>query len=531
MPTKSGILLLTGLLALGACKVAQADWVQLDGGLNYSQASNLGAPKVGVAAQSPADDAPYAIVTEMFPVFPRNYRLYVYRWNNSDWIGVTTTGSFLNYAIDQHASEPAMDVSNNSGTHEVAVAWSEPVGAYNRVFVKRWSTGTLSWQLLSQTAPAQDWINRYAQHANNPSIALPKPDPTRPFVAWQENVSGGGRHIYAKAYNGANWDLLPNTIHPGEALNRTITASSYGSMPQIAMGTDDRPVVAWEEYVADQPNIYVSRWNGATWIPAGGGLRDGGDSIPATSPSLAVDALNRIWVAFLEGTPGAVTVKVKRFDGIAWNLVGNPVLTGVAAKVPRLALVPNQDVFLSLLDTSGPQGQVRVFVFENPNWVPLGGSLNVNPANPADVSFVAIRDGQPLVIWPEGTPNTYTPHVFVKQWIPPTPTASPTPTVGPSPTATLPATVAGLSQNTVLAYPNPAFQQVTFAFRADSGSGQAFVRLYNTHYRLVTQASGTATDGQGSITLDVSGLAQGVYFYQAVVNGKNLPMGKLVVAR
>lgn len=529
MQTTSKTRLLVGLLLFSLCGAARADWVQLDSGINYSQTDTFGAPKLGVAVQSPADDVPYAAITEKLPVFPRNLRLYVYRWDNADWLGVTVTGAFLNFSQDQALYEHTIAAVNDSGTHHMAVAWSEMAGAYSRVFVKRWREG-VSWQLLFQTAPAQDYINRYDQNASYPSIALPKPAPDRPFVAWQENFSGGGRHIYVKAYNGTDWVFLPNTVHPSEALNRTTTAVSFGSMPRIAMGTDDRPVVAWQEECISPVNtdIYVSRWNGSDWAPLGSGLRDNsGDS--ATSPSLVVDALNRPWVAFIEGPIGGSDVKVKRFNGAGWEQVGNFVLAGASVKAPSLAVVPGQDVLVSLLDTSGPANQVRVYVFADPNWVPLGGSLNVDPGNSADVPHLAIRDGQPIVIWPESTPNTTTPNVFIKQWMPPAPTS--TPTVGPSPTPTPPAAVTGLAQNTVLAYPNPASQQVTFAFRADSGSGTAVVRLYNTHYRLVAQASADAPGGQGSMAMDVSGIAQGVYFYQVTVNGKKLPMGKVVVAR
>ncbi len=534
MPTKCGALLAAGLLALGTVSAARADWVQLDGGINYSQTSALGAPRLAVAAQSPADDMPYAVITEDHPVFPRVYRLYVYRWNNTDWQGVTITGSFLNNAMDQDATEPAIAAFNDSGTHHVAVAWSEMVGGYSRVFVKRWSGGDPAWQLLSQVSPVmQAWINVNNQHANNPSVALPQANPLNPIVAWQEVSLSTGTNIYVKAYNGTDWVFLPNMAHPSEALNRTVT--SFASLPQVAMDTSNRPVVAWQEEMISPANsdIYVSRWDGMDWDPLGGsGLRDN-PSIPARSASLAIDALNRFWVAFLEGDPGTTTVKVKRYNGSSWEMVGNPVLTNASVKAPRLALVPGQQVFLSLLDTSGPQNQVRVFVFENPNWVPLGGSLNVDPGHSADVPHLSIRDGQPIVIWPESTPNTITPQVFVKQWIPatPTPTVTLTPTTGPTLTPTPPPAVSNLAQNAVLAYPNPASRQVAFAFRADSGSGTAVARLYNTHYRLVAQASADAPGGQGSVAMDVSGIAQGVYFYQVTVNGKKLPMGKVVVAR
>jgi len=197
---------------------------------------------------------------------------------------------------------------------------------------------------------------------------------------------------------------------------------------------------------------------------------------------------------------------------------------------PKIALAENTPYVTWYENaSSGSQIYVKFYNGTSFSWESVGGVLNLDPIAAAVTPDIVIGASGIYVVWSE--PVGSADQINVKYWAFPPPAPTSTPTVGPSPTPTPPAAVTGLAQNTVLAYPNPASQQVTFAFRADAGSGTAVVRLYNTHYRLVAQASADAPGGQGSMAMDVSGIAQGVYFYQVTVNGKKLPMGKVVVAR
>lgn len=128
--------------------------------------------------------------------------------------------------------------------------------------------------------------------------------------------------------------------------------------------------------------------------------------------------------------------------------------------------------------------------------------------------------------------------VFVKQATEPAPTPAPTvsvtstplPELIPLPTAT-PDINSIVEADAVQAYPIPASDKVNFAFRSSDGSGEVKLRIFNTHYRLVTELTGQAPGGEGVITWDVSGIAPGIYLYQVRIGDKKLSMKKLVIAR
>ncbi|MEW6517213.1 MAG: hypothetical protein AB1439_09965 [candidate division FCPU426 bacterium] len=510
-----------GALLLAVAGPAKADWVSLDGSLDVVATEDAANPKIDVARQSAAEDVPYAVFQEL-NTSPAVWRGYARVWDNGVWRDVTSTAGPFNMDADISADDPDLAVMNNTGTHYVFVTWSEYSALYSRIFVKMWKNGDASWSQVPDLPNV--WLNRFDRDAYYPTIALMDSNPPVPFVAWQE-IAGMGTNIYVKTFNGTSWTPL------ADAVNRT--ATSTAKWPRIAIGTDDLPVVTWEETLNGNYDIYVSRWNGSAWVPLGAGLKDQGPTIKANEPALAIDAANRPWVVFLEGSSTAMEVKVKRFDGVNWGLAGSAVTTGLEAEWPRLELAQGGEAFVSLVDLStAPSQQVRVYQLVDQTWTRLGVSTNVNPADNGDRPDVVVKNGQPVCVWSEQAGNR---NVYVKQWVPPTPlptsTPTTTPTPGPVPTSTPPAVASALSPNTAKAYPIPASSHVTFAFRADGSSGEAVVRLYNTHYRLITQVQGAAVGGLGEISLEVSDIAPGIYFYQVVVGDKKLPMGKLVVAR
>ena len=75
-------------------------------------------------------------------------------------------------------------------------------------------------------------------------------------------------------------------------------------------------------------------------------------------------------------------------------------------------------------------------------------------------------------------------------------------------------------------YPNPAKASVTFEYTLLSRE-EASLHLFNTMGQLVTEIPLSSHAGQ--MEWDVSGLAEGIYWYQLWVGGKSGPAGKLAV--
>lgn len=92
----------------------------------------------------------------------------------------------------------------------------------------------------------------------------------------------------------------------------------------------------------------------------------------------------------------------------------------------------------------------------------------------------------------------------------------------------------GISDNSIVeefsnAYPTPAKDVVSFDYNFSSSANDAYVAIYSMTGQEVMRSA--INDLQGKISLNVSDLADGVYFYSLVVNGETVKSSKLVVRK
>lgn len=76
-------------------------------------------------------------------------------------------------------------------------------------------------------------------------------------------------------------------------------------------------------------------------------------------------------------------------------------------------------------------------------------------------------------------------------------------------------------------YPNPAVNQVSIDYQLTPQVNQARVMVYNVLGSLVREVA--LDRGNGKMSLDVSGLDKGVYFYSILVNGDVYQTKKLII--
>lgn len=92
----------------------------------------------------------------------------------------------------------------------------------------------------------------------------------------------------------------------------------------------------------------------------------------------------------------------------------------------------------------------------------------------------------------------------------------------------------GISDNSIVeefsnAYPTPAKDVVSFDYNFSSSANDAYVAIYSMTGQEVMRSA--INDLQGKVSLNVSDLADGVYFYSLVVNGETVKSSKLVVRK
>jgi hypothetical protein len=243
--------------------------------------------------------------------------VYVKRWNGTIWTSIATQ-------VDTTLADDALTPSLALDTTNI------PVVAYAE-------NGNIRVKKASGTSGVSTWNSPFGTTALDitatnetyrPSLAL-KSD-NNPVVAWYEDA-GTSFNIYAKEWNGAAWVALGTTIDK--------TSSRDAKDIVLALRTDNRPVVAWEE----AGNIYVKRWTGTSWVSLGTTL-DKTASNEALRPSLDLRTDNNPVVTWQEWNGTSYDVFVKRWTGSSWSQITvNAVDKTLSRNAERPSLVLKSD--------------------------------------------------------------------------------------------------------------------------------------------------------------------------------------------
>lgn len=294
----------------------------------------------------------------------------VKRWNGTTWerlgntVGFTNTNSFTDPAIAINAAD-------------------QPVVAYSQVgttYVKQWNGST--WVQLGD-ALTTDNLGYWQD------VTIDGQDQV--LVVYQDGSGGDGYQTFVKQWNGTSWSLMGG--------NLKVNASGYDLDNAIAIGPDDRPVVAFSEVVTGEgANVYVRKWNGSSWAQLGGAL----DLTPTTyvyEPDVAVDSQNRPVVVWVEPVPGqSNNVYVKRWNGSTWDQLGGALDVSLTAN-PFFATVKiNTQDQPVVVFTEG--GVIYSMTWNGSGWVQGSTSYSFGTGTPTMPAF-ALDGDTPIVTWVE----------------------------------------------------------------------------------------------------------------------------------
>ncbi len=334
-------------------------------------------------------------------------RAFVKRWNGKEWVKL---GGALNRNPAYHTFAALIKLDAKD---RPVVAWTErnvssdgkPSGA-GGLYVTRWVGKT--------------WLPLGDSLMKNPSFAPDLPTMTldadgNPLIAWTELATGyGGNGVFADRWDGKAWRSVDaGTLSAG--------SSSVSSSMDIKVTAKNLPLLAWSKQVFDPVkgpldfNVFVGAWSGEAWQAIGGSSLNIDPEHNAGSPSFALDAQDRVTIAWMEATSG-FNVLVKRWDGKAWVRLGETVNgnTGLAS-APQLVLNASGNPTVAWLENAG---SIKVFVkrWDGKAWQPIGTSLNMNPNVYAESLSLALdTSGQPTVAWSEEVTRTQR-RVYVSHW-------------------------------------------------------------------------------------------------------------------
>ncbi len=280
-------------------------WSLLGGAIDRTLANDAENPSITIRS----DNRPTV-------AFQENNNIYVKRWSGSSWINVSN--SSINFSSN-NAITPS--IARETITNLPVVAYSE--GGVISVTKANGVIASSSWSYFS----GGGLNNNPANEAFRPSLAL-KTD-NLPIVAWYED-NGTSFDIFVKERVGGSWVPL------GGAIDKTVSRDAKDIV--LAIRTDNRPVVAWEE----AGNIYVKRWNGTSWVAVGGVL-DKTAGNEALRPSIDLRSDNNPVVTWQEWNGNSYDVWVKRWTGSAWTLIANVADKNTSRDAERPSIVLKSD--------------------------------------------------------------------------------------------------------------------------------------------------------------------------------------------
>jgi hypothetical protein len=237
--------------------------------------------------------------------------------NSSSWTTTFANGDPIDTgtANDAYSNQLAVD-----GAGRVYITYQQSNGSNLHVYLSRydgtdvriWDGNTSSWTTaFANGTPIDTGI---AQSAITPQVAV---DSTgRVYVTYYQS-NGTKNHIYLSRYNGTDvriWDngasTWTTTFANGDPIDTGIVKDA--TVPQLAIDTNGKVYVTYQQYtnVNPYPQIYLSRydgtdvriWNGdaSAWTNtfASGTPIDLGVAHPVSSPQIAVDLTNNIYVTY-----------------------------------------------------------------------------------------------------------------------------------------------------------------------------------------------------------------------------------------
>jgi len=218
-----------------------------------------------------------------------------------------------------------------------------------------------------------------------------------PFVAFQD-WSTDDRTATVMKFNGTGWDPVS---HPSFSAGRTDEISlAFSPQGELYLACD---VIVTSEDGGFGPKTAVMKFNGLAWDVVG----DPGFTGPEIGYlSLAFSPGGVPYVAYVDDSDANATrATVMRLNGTAWETVGTPRFSAGAVEFTSLAINPNGVPYVAYRDESFTDGKATVMKFNGETWEPVR-SLGFSAGGAWPLCLAMSPDGVPYVAYGDGS-NDY----------------------------------------------------------------------------------------------------------------------------
>jgi hypothetical protein len=377
--------------------------------LSAGTGMSLGAPVKDLALT--ATDRP--VLAYAAPSGSSSTYVYARRFDGSAWVPYGATA--LVSSVASPAVSPSLKLT--SLDHPV-VAWASgnttDVAASSAVFLAQWDG--LAW-VSKGTSNTVSGLSGAVPSVTSPLVALALEPTDTPWVAWDHDTP---YEVLMRGFNGSNWVAVGGT--------ELLKADAF--RPSLAMPTaNNHAVLVWTDN--SEPSafkILAGQFDGVAWGLMGttGEVSPGGPfSGDDASVALEADGTPVVaWDAYASASTSILDVYVRRWNGASWEeLAGSGTGRGVSqssggAQRPSVHIDPVGNILLAWEDLASHQIYLRAF--DGYAWQDLGGSaaaggMSQGAAASAWPKVLSTRDAAPVLAWEEKTGASYTLHVCAWQ--------------------------------------------------------------------------------------------------------------------
>jgi hypothetical protein len=221
-------------------------------------------------------------------------------------------------------------------------------------------------------------------------------------------------------------------VGAGSASGGGISSNSGQSeKPALALAPDGTPYAVWDDRTNGEPEIYVRRWESLGWREVGAGSASGGgisnNGTGAYFPTVSIAPSSAPYVAWADDYDGNDEIYVRRWDGTAWQEVGEGSASGGGISdtsgrswYPGLAVAPDGSVYAVWHDDTSGNSEVFVRRWDGTDWREVGAGsasgsgISNNSGSSVAASIAVDTQGMPCAVWRDNTSGNY--EIYVRCW-------------------------------------------------------------------------------------------------------------------
>ena len=342
----------------------RSDWewnmteVISEGSTGDSYSPSLVADNAGNMHVTWHDNTNYAGSGSDFDIFYRYWNNFSYSWSITEVISTVSTDK---------SYHPSLAVDSLGNVH---IAWDDKTNYTNcgtdyDVFYRLWNASTFSWSII-QVISTESTVT-----SSNPSFAVDSLGDV--YISWEDYTNyalcGTDCDIFYKRWSASSSSWTTTEVVSTESIHNSF-------LPSLAIDSLGNVHLAWEDYsdYADAPdfwNIFYKRWNASTSTWTITEVVSIVSSGYAYSPSLAIDTLGCVHVAWEDNTnyDGSGTdsdIFYKRWDALS--------STWTTTEVVSTESISNS--FACSLTVSS-SGYVFIAWYDATNYTGAGGDLDI----------------------------------------------------------------------------------------------------------------------------------------------------------